>query len=290
MIEKLAEVFKREGANVIRYAWYQNGIIKGHEMVSSYPCSNCYSISKNFTATAIGIAYDMNLLDVEDDIVKYFENEIPLKHDQNLYKVKIKHLLSQTMGIAAGNLFESDRYTHGTDDFISVALSSDIPYEPGKKMVYSNSTYYLLSCIIEKVSGMTMNLFLQKYLFSKTGINSYSWECCPKGHTMGATGLYLSTTDMLKLGILYMNKGIFEGNKILSEKWVDMATVKRAGDVDNPTAFSFWFNDEGGYRGSGAYGQLLLVYPSRKMVFAAHSFDSNHNIYQITSKFLKEVN
>jgi CubicO group peptidase (beta-lactamase class C family) len=103
---------------------------------------------------------------------------------------------------------------------------------------------------------------------------------------MGATGLYISTGDMLKLGILYLNKGVWECNRVLSEKWVNIATTKNLENIGNPTGFSFWLNEEGGYRGGGAFGQSLVIYPEKNIVFAAHAFDSKNDIYAIIRDYL----
>ena len=191
------------------------------------------------------------------------------------------------MGLSQGSLFEGDRYTHGTDDFLRFALSASLPFTPGEKFVYSNSTFYLLSRIVEQVSGMPVDMFLQKHLFSKMDIHAFAWERCPQGHPMGATGLYLRTEDMLKLGVLYLHKGLFLGERILSEKWVKMATERAPEHGDLPTAYSFWFN-ELGYHGGGAHGQALIIWPQKKMVFAAHSFEPHADVVKIILEYLKE--
>ncbi len=285
MFDQFEEILKQTDANVIRYCLYNNGEIASHERVSSYPCSNCYSISKNFTATAVGLAYDRGLLTLDDSVADIFKDELPDEYDDNLKRVKIRHLLTQTMGLETGCLFEGDRYTHGTGDFVKFALSRPLPNAPGEKFVYSNSTFYLLSRAVEKLSGLPLDLFLRKHLFSALNITSFAWERCPKGHAMGATGFYLPTADLLKLGILYCNGGVWEGERLLSEQWVGLATAKRPEYEGLPTALSFWFID-GGYMGSGAFGQTLLVYPERKLVFAAHSYDSKNNIGKLAQEFI----
>lgn len=267
---------------------YKNGKISEYERVASYPCSNCYSLAKNFTATAVGLAYDRGLLDIEDFVVDYFPNDLSAQADKNLSAVKIKHLLTQTMGLAEGSLFERDRYTHGTDDWVRFALSARLPFKPGEKFIYSSSTYYLLSCVVEKATGMTTDLFLQKNLFSKIGITQFAWERCPKGHTLGAGGLYLPTADLLKLGILYLHGGVWNGNRVLSENWVHMATTKRPEFAHIPTAFSFWLGENGAYQGRGAHGQFLSVYPSAELVFAVHSFEDK-NLGPLFERFLEET-
>jgi len=276
-----------KGVNVIRYALYENGDISENEIVKSYPCSNCYSISKAFTATAIGLLYDMGKVGPDDYIVEILKDELPKKYDDNLKKVKIRHLLTHTTGFAEGCLFEGDRYTHGTDDFLDFALSAPVPHEPGTVAVYSNTSTYILSRAVEKISGLRMDLFLRQHLFSKIGITQYAWECCPLGHTMGATGLYLPTRDMLRLGILFLNKGLWENTRVISEKWVDMAASVQAGQ--NNSGFGFWIDgDNGGYSASGAFSQTLCVIPDRNIVFAEHAFESEKadELGRINKKYL----
>lgn len=286
MFENLEKAINDANANVIRYLLYKDGEIFEHDRVACNPSLNCYSVSKNFTATAVGIAYDKGLLDVEDYIVDFFKNELPDNYDENLKQVKIKHLLTQTMGLSEGFLFEADRFIHNTDNWMVLALSAKLPFKPGEKFTYSNSTFYLLSCIVEKVAGMPMDMFLQQNMFKKVGITSFAWDRCPKGHTMGATGLYIPTMAMLKLGILYLNKGVWQGERVLSEKWVQMATVKSSEMADIPTAFGFWMGENGNYHCGGAYSQFIIVYPSKNIVIAAHSFDEKSDIFGILNNYV----
>lgn len=287
MFERLEEKVSHSRAHILRYSLYRDGKIDSQERVATYPGSNCYSISKNVTATAVGIAYDRGLFSLEDPMVSFFPPELWENGDPRLQQVTIRHLLTQTMGIAQGFLFEKDRYTHGTDDFLAVALSAALPFAPGEKFVYSNSTFYLLARIVEQVSGMPMDLFVQQNLFSPMGINTFAWERCPKGHAMGATGLYLRTEDMLRLGMLYLHKGVFGGKRIFSEAWAQMATQTPPEGGGLPTAFSFWFN-ELGYHGSGAYGQALIVWPQKEIVLAAHSFEPTADVSKILLEYLRE--
>jgi CubicO group peptidase (beta-lactamase class C family) len=188
------------------------------------PCLNCYSLSKSFTATAVGAAQGM------------------------------------------------DRYTHGTNDWIRYILSQKLAHEPGEKFVYSNSTFYLLSCIVHRVSGMTTDKFLRKHLFTSMGIESFAWEACPMGETFGASSLYMGTKDIAKLGVLYLNKGEYAGKRLLSRGFAEDAVKPYSGDPNGPGyGYSFWLNDIG-YNGGGAYNQIILVVPQKDIVFAAHSF------------------
>lgn len=285
--ELMEKEISEKGINAIRYYLYENGAVTERELKKSYPCSNCYSISKAFTATAIGLLYDMGKIGPDDYITEILMDELPAKYDANLKKAKIRHLLTHTTGFAEGCLFETDRYAHGTDDFLNYALSRPMPHEPGTTPVYSNSSTYILSCAVEKISGMQLDLFLQRHLFSKIGITQYAWERCPMGHSMGATGLYLPTGDVLRLGILYLNKGIWENTQVISEKWVEMATGIQA--AQNNSGFGFWIDPGKCYFASGAYSQFLYIVPERNMVFAEHAYESGEKSAQLSDIIKRQL-
>ena len=283
MFEEIKQKISESGANVFKIALYKDGIWQNETLRAACPCLNCYSVSKSFTATAIGLAQDMGLLSIEDAIIKFFPNELPDKMDEKLEQVKIIHLLTQTMGNAEGYLFENDRYTHDTKDWVRLVLSMPLEHEPGKQFVYSNSTYYLLSCIVHRATGMTLEMFLKNHLFKDMGINEFAWETCPKGETMGATGLYMSTQDIGKFGLLYLNKGEYDGRQLISRKWVEDAVQTK---FDNERyGYSFWTNDIG-YNAGGAYNQIVLVVPSENLVFAAHSYTDKGDFAAIVKECL----
>lgn len=283
MFDKIKKQIIDSGANVFRIVLYKDGVWQDEILRPSCPYINSYSVSKNFTATAIGIAQDMGLLSVEDEIIKYFQERLPDNLDEKFTRVRIRHLLTHTMGNAEGYLFENDRYTHNTDDFLGLILSKPLQYQPGEKFVYSNSTYYLLSRIIRKASGMTLEMFLRKHLFRYLGIKGFALENCPMGETMGATGMHMLTPDIAKLGVLYLNQGKYEGKQLLSEKWIEEAVKCQAPDKNY--GYSFWLNDIG-YSGLGAHSQTIIVVPSENLVFAAHGYLEEYDYLPIVKKAL----
>lgn len=286
MFESIVKELKETNANVFRIALYHNGQLQEHTLRPVCRCLNSYSVSKNFTATAIGIAQDMGMLRVSDRIMRYFLNDLPLHFDPQLPNVKIKHLLAQTTGIGAGFLFEKDRYETTDQNWVQRCLSAPLPFNPGEKFIYSNSNYYLLSCIIHRVSGLTLDKFLAKYLLNPMGIYEFAWEECPMGETMGATGLYLNTTDMAKLGILYLNKGVYNGVRLLSEEWVNQATANQVNLPDAPAyGYGFWLNDMG-YHCGGAYNQVVINIPEHDLVFAAHAYMDDFDYFSLIKKYL----
>ncbi len=272
MLEKMAREIRENGDNIFELVCVRDGVWETETLRPTAPCQNCYSLTKNFTATAIGMLQDRGLLTVEDPILPFFAGEAPAGRDDKLERVKIRHLLTQTMGNESGYLFEADRFTHGEDDWVKLVLSRPLAHEPGTKFVYSNSTYYLLSCIVRRVTGKTMERFLHDELFGALGITDYAWAACPLGETSGATGLYLPTADIAKLGLLYLNRGVYAGRRLLSEAWVDAASrnqVNLPGEA--AYGFSFWMNGAG-YEGNGAHNQILLILPGENLVLAGHGY------------------
>ena len=91
-----------------------------------------------------------------------------------------------------------------------------MPHQPGTVFTYDNGNYYMLSCIVEKVTELPLDRFLKTTLFRRMGIREFAWERCPLEHTMGATGCYMGLEDLNKIGRLYALGGSYEGRQLLS--------------------------------------------------------------------------
>ena len=278
ILDKMEHVITSKKLNYFDIIIYDGSEWHSRELLAVSSCQNCYSVSKAFTATAIGIAQDMDLLSVDDTLDGFFNGEWPVNHDLEMKNVKIRHLLTHTMGLDAGYLFEADRYDINADNWLEYCLSKPLKDKPGEKFTYSNSTYYLLSCIISRVSGMKMDRFLCKHLFKPLSIHNFAWAACPMGETQGGTSLYLSTKDMAKLGVLYMNKGIWDGKRVLSEDWVVEATKNHTAHIPGTKyGFGMGIMDKG-YQFAGAHNQYVVIKPDMNMVIAAHGYIDNMDI------------
>jgi hypothetical protein len=137
---------------------------------------------------------------------------------------------------------------------------------------------YILSAIIQKVTGEKLVDYLDPRLFQPLKISKPEWDTCPMGINTGGWGLHIVTEDIAKLGQLYLQKGKWEEAQLLSEEWMTMATSKQVANGSNPAndwtqgyGFQFWMSRYNTYRGDGAMGQFCLVMPEQDAVVAITS-------------------
>ena len=230
-----------------------------------------YSLSKSFTSTAIGFAVEEGLLTVEDPVIKFFPENLPDSISDNLSTLKIKHLLSMSVGHSqdAIRILEA---SPKDQSWATTFLTLPLIVEPGSQFMYNSGASYMLAAIIQKVTGQSAHDFLEPRLFEPLGITNSSWSVNDEGVNMGASHFRISTRDISKFGQLYLQKGKWNGKQLLSEKWVEEATSKQIsnGNDDNSWGYGygyqFWLNPPGGFRADGAFGQFSMVLPAQDMV------------------------
>lgn len=236
-----------------------------------------YSLSKSFTSTAIGLAISEGLLSEDDYIKDIFSDYLEEPYEANMELLQVKHLLS----MAGGQ--ESDIFTTGiietTKDWMRVYLDTPIIHKPGTVFEYNTGSTYVLSVIVEKVSGLTLEEYLSSRLFKPLGFSDTRWATCPLKHNLGGTGLYLRTEDIGKFGLCYLNEGEFDGKQVIPKEWVAKATSKI---IDNSNGedphdwnqgygYKFWQCLHNAYRADGAFGQFCICLPEQDVVIVMTS-------------------
>lgn len=232
-----------------------------------------YSNTKSFTGLAIGIAVSMGVLSLEDSVADCFKDELPPDHSPALEAMKLKHLLTMSSGFDQRLLMYPDRRRGvGFPDYLQYLLSREVHQTPGTKYCYSSGDSILAGRMCEKATGKGLAQFLYETFFEKIGIQFPLWEHCPMGHACGASGMHLTLTEMMLLGVVYLNGGVFQSQRIVGADWVRSATAKQI-DID---LGNFWGYGYGyflkilhggkGYRASGAFGQETIVIPNEKIV------------------------
>lgn len=175
-----------------------------------------YSITKVFSSIAIGILIDRKLLpDPETPVSEYFEE---WKSDSLKSKITIRHILHHTSGISA---MKGGKEVENQKDFVQFALNSPVTSEPGLVFFYNNKAINIISGIVQKVTGETLEQFIQKNVFHPLEISNYKWSSDEAGNTLGMDGLWLSAGDLMKVGQMLCNFGEWKGKRVLSQRWCE---------------------------------------------------------------------
>lgn len=254
--------------NVVSEGWWSPYSSKLKHML--------YSLSKSFTSTAVGLAVSEELISVEDNVISYFDEELPENISENLSAMKIKHLLSMSTGHDNDT---SDRvFSQKEGNWVKAFLELPVEHDPGTYFVYNTAATYMLSAIIQKVTGQTLLNYLTPRIFEPLGIEGATWETCPKGINMGGFGLSIKTEDIAKFGQLYLQKGIYNGKALIPEAWIKEATqshISNGSDKDSDWqqgyGYQFWMCRHNAYRGDGMFSQYCVVMPEQDAVVAINA-------------------
>jgi CubicO group peptidase (beta-lactamase class C family) len=234
-----------------------------------------YSLSKSFTSSAIGMAVDEGRLSVDDKVISFFPDHLPPQISDNLAAMRIHHLLSMNTGHAD----EPNANTRQENyEWIKTFLHHPVEYPPGTHFVYNSAATYMLSAIIQKLTGMMLVDYLKPRLFEPLGIENPTWEISPEYINAGGWGLKIRTEDIAVFGQMYLQKGIWQGKRLLSEAWIEQATSRQTDNGSDPNndwnqgyGYQFWRCRHNAYRGDGAFGQFCIVMPEQDTVVAITS-------------------
>jgi hypothetical protein len=159
-----------------------------------------------------------------------------------------------------------------------IFLAQAVPHKPGTHFMYNTAGTYMLSAIVQKVTGMTVLDYLRPRLFEPLGIAHPTWGTSPQGVSLGGYGLSVRTEDIARFGQLYLQKGQWKGKQLVPAAWVEAATTRQTSNGSNPRSdwdqgygYQFWRCRHGAYRGDGAFGQFCIVMPEQDAVVAITS-------------------
>ena len=244
-----------------------------------------YSLSKSFTSTAAAFAIAEGLLDLDATVLSYFPELDSEITDRRSRSILVRHVAA----MASGHLEETAERTLALDPTEPVRGFLLIPpdREPGSVFAYNQPCTYTLAAIVQRLTGETLIEYLRPRLFDPLGIGQAGWQRDAAGRDLGYTGLHASTDAIARLGLLYLQRGVWSGQRLLSEEWVADATrlqVKTRVEIEDPNelkpdwqqgyGFQFWMARHG-YRGDGAYGQFCVVLPEQDAVIATTAGTEN---------------
>ena len=241
------------------------------------------SVSKSVMATLIGIAIgDGKIAGPEVQVAPYFDDYKMADDDPRRAAMTLRDLLTMTAGIQ----WDEDSYAYtdtrntcavmeASDDWTGYVLSLPMAAEPGSTYVYNSGVTMLLDHILYRATGQHALAFAEKRLFAPLGITEYYWKQTPAGETDVEGGLYLTARDLAKIGYLYAQDGMWDGQRILPAGWAEAATqplVDPGYGGNLRYGFQWWLIPyEGGeqayaWTGLGYGGQRLLVLPEYDLI------------------------
>jgi len=248
------------------------------------------SASKTFAGTAIGIAVREGIMSLNERVADILPEFVPEVPDPAVKKILVRHLLA----MASGAKVEVPVDRAWPESYFKGEF-----YEPGTAFKYDNAPATLLAQIIRKRTGLSLPEYLKPRLFDKIGIDgdNITWFNAPNGTNFAPGGLHCTTEDLLRLMRLYLRGGVWDGERILDEEFVKLATSKR---IDSSNIFGYakrdrfsdnvfgygymmWMShDDMGYRAEGAYGQFGIVIPKLDMIIAITQTSSESPVSQTT--------
>ncbi|UHG92023.1 serine hydrolase domain-containing protein [Spirosoma oryzicola] len=239
-----------------------------------------YSLSKSFTSTAVGMAVAEKRLTVEDKVTKFFPDDLPATVSDNLAAMRVKDLLTMSTG------HDKEPAVRSEKNWAKAFLAQPVEHQPGTFFLYNSIATYMLSAIVQKLTGQTVLAYLKPRLFDPLGIEGADWEVNPQGINTGGWGLRVKTEDIAKFGQLYLQKGVWKGKQLLPANWIDDATKfeiqskggsrkKEENDWLQGYGYQFWRCRHDAYRGDGAFGQYCIVMPKEDIVVAITSETSD---------------
>lgn len=230
-----------------------------------------HSLTKLFTNTAVAQANQEGLINLTDKVVSFFEDDSDIKLPDDLTENAKAMTIEDLITMRSGH----DREISGSEwrplktSWTEAFFKEPVVHTPGKHYCYSSACSYLLSAIVQKVTGKSAHKYLEDGILRKLGIDSFTWDISPEGVNSGGNGITLRVEDVLKIALLYSQNGKWNGEQLLNEDWVNRAFGRSHNKAkeDNQTKYNFHLFEYGDvYTASGIFGQNAMIIPKLNMV------------------------
>lgn len=235
-----------------------------------------HSMCKSITGMAIGMLIEEGKLKLNENIYDIFSDHMNAFSKIFRPVITVENLLTMTSGVT----FNESGIVSG-NDWIGSFLNASVNGKPGTEFQYNSLNTYVLSAIVTKRTGETLAKYLTPRLFEPLGITKYYWETCPKGITKGGWGLFLCAEDMAKLGQLYLQKGKWNGQQLVSEYWIEISTARHLKTQNDTYGYGYqlWMEQRpGSFEYNGMLGQNVIIYPDMDMVLVTNA--GNKEMFQ----------
>ena len=246
-----------------------------------------FSASKTFTATAVGLAVSEKRLKVTDKVISFFPYSLPDTMSEFIKELTVKDLLTMSVGQ------DPEPSAMGTrGDWITKFLGTAPIHKPGTVFKYNNMATFMLSAIVQQVTGETIFNYLMPRIFKPLGIRGIDWDLNPQGINLGMIGLRLHSEDLAKFGQLLLNGGVWNKKQLIPKEWIDEATsfhIKNSNDPEEKRklndwgqgyAYQMWRGRNNTVRLDGLGGQFVVLIPDKDaiVVFTANASNTQKEL------------
>ena len=265
----------------------RNGVVVDTYYEEGYDEASIYTLqstSKSITSALVGIAIEQGYIENVDVPLSDYFPELLSASDTRWQRITIRHLLTHTSGIAStdsGLWYE----WQASDNWLDYIFALPIYSEPGTNFDYSTGNTHLLSAVLERATGKTLGEYADEVLFAPLGMTSAGVGTSPEGVGDGGNGFYMTTLDLARFGLLYLNNGIWQDQQIVPADWVEASTTMQAQRASDGSRYGYqwWVRSFGGhpaYVAQGHYGQYIIAVPELSLLIAMNSYyEGSSSIY-----------
>ncbi len=252
-----------------------------------------FSATKSITAALVGIAIEQGYIEsAQEPVLDLFPGRTAATLTAEKEAMTLENVLTMTTGLQCE---DSDKFGfRGRDemrqspDWVQFMLDLPMAEEPGARFEYCNGASFLLSAVVQEATGTNALEFAEKHLFAPLGISDVVWPSNPQGITFGAAELRMRPHDMAKIGHLFLNEGLWDGEQVVSSAWVTASTRKHISAEGDGYGYQWWVDESGIYYARGVAGQFIVVVPEEDMVvvFTSDMIANTHGPRNLVDEFI----
>ena len=294
-LQSMLALIRREKIPLDSLTLVRHGYVVLDEYFAPYEAKDLHelhSATKSVTSALLGIAlYDAQVaenkgLSIQTPVLDVFSSRHADFTDRRKRAMTLEHLLTMTAGLdwtEWGAAYESGtgndlvRMIESAPDWTQYILDRPMVADPGTTFLYNSGASHLLSAVVTELSGKPAATLAEERLFTPLGIHDYEWTIGPEGVTAGWANLRVHPTDLARIGLLYLQRGKWDGEQIIPTDWVESSTTDHVPDPFYEYGYQWWLDLADGYAFmAGRFGQVAIVAPKQDMVivFTSHLQDT----------------
>lgn len=237
-----------------------------------------HSFTKCLTNMAVGLACSKGLVELEKSVIEYLP-EYGKGANAYLKAVTVENLI--TMRSGQQRSIGGNEWRLLKDSWLDAYFRVPFVKQPGSEYMYSSGNSYVLSAIVQRVTGKTCKEYLRENITGRIGVSDFTWMLSPEGICSGGNGASLTVEDMARIGLLYLNHGRWDGQQLLEEDWIrrSLGDPNAAENGSDGSNYNYhWVHTGDLWAATGMFGQACILVPEMDMVVAMTAAD-NKNVF-----------